>query len=496
MPSCDVLIIGGGTNGLACAAALAAKGRRVVVLEAAATVGGGAAMHDFAPGYTTPSLAHSLRGLDARVAAGMQLERHGLALHPALPTTLLGSGLTVQRGRTQGPDASAFAALHDKLTHFARVLAPFRALTPPRLTSHGNEWGRLARLGLGVRALGQADFRELLRMVLINVADVAEDELTDPHLQGLLAFDATLGAWAGPRSPNTLILLLNQMAVGLDHHKPTGGMGAVAAAMARAAQAMGVDIRTGQRVARILVEGDRAVGVVAGDEWRAPLVVSAISPHTTLQTLLGPRHLDAGLFDRTRFIRARGATAKLHLSLRGAPDLPDLRQRFVIAPSVNAVEMAFNPVKYGQVPKAPVLEFVLPSAFDAGLAPPGHHVLSAHVQFAPHAPRAGLGAARAEMLANTLDVLQVNVPGIEGLITHAELLMPQDIEARFGMVGGCWHHAELSVEQMLFLRPLRELAQYQAPLPGLWLASAGQHPGGGITGAAGWNAAQRILGAT
>jgi phytoene dehydrogenase-like protein len=499
MPSCDAIVIGGGTNGLACAARLAAKGRRVVVLEASDTPGGGAGSREFAPGYLAPSLAHTMRGMDARVMAGMDLARQGLGYHPALATSVLGgAALEVTQGKVAGPDAAAFAALHGKLSGFARVLAPFRAMTPPRLTTKGNDWGRLAWHGLGIRALGRADFREFLRMILINVADVADDELTEDRLKGLLCFDATLGAWAGPRSPNTLILMLNQLAMGADVLMPKGGMAAVAAAMAKAARAVGVDLRTGARVARVLVEGDRAAGVVlaTGEELRAPVVLSAISPRLTFQTLVGPRHLDAGFYERTGFIRSRGAAAKLNLALTGAPDLGDLRRRFVIAPSMNAVEEAFNPVKYGEVPKAPVMEFVFPSAFDEGQAPVGHHVLSAIVQFAPHAPKAGLEAARAEMLETTLAVLEANVPGVRARVAHAELLMPQDIEARFGMVGGNWHHGELAVEQMLFLRPLREAAQYETPLPGLYLAGAGSHPGGGITGAAGWNAAGRVLEAT
>ncbi len=499
MRSCDAIVIGGGTNGLACAARLAAKGRRVVVLEASDTPGGGAGSREFAPGYLAPSLAHTMRGMDARVTAGMDLARQGLGYHPALATSVLGgAALEVTQGKVAGPDAAAFAALHGKLSGFARVLAPFRAMTPPRLTTKGNDWGRLARHGLGIRALGRADFREFLRMILINVADVADDELTEDRLKGLLCFDATLGAWAGPRSPNTLILMLNQLAMGADVLMPKGGMAAVAAAMAKAARAVGVDLRTGARVARVLVEGDRAAGVVlaTGAELRAPVVLSAISPRLTFQTLVGPRHLDAGFYERTGFIRSRGAAAKLNLALTGAPDLGDLRRRFVIAPSMNAVEEAFNPVKYGEVPKAPVMEFVVPSAFDEGQAPVGHHVLSAIVQFAPHAPKAGLEAARAEMLETTLAVLEANVPGVRARVAHAELLMPQDIEARFGMVGGNWHHGELAVEQMLFLRPLREAAQYETPLPGLYLAGAGSHPGGGITGAAGWNAAGRVLEAT
>ncbi len=190
-----------------------------------------------------------------------------------------------------------------------------------------------------------------------------------------------------------------------------------------------------------------------------------------------------------------GAAAKLNLALRAAPDFgAPLTSRLVIAPSSEAVELAYNPVKYGEVPKAPVMEIVIPSAHETGLAPSGQHILSAIVQFAPHAPKAGLEAARADMLENTLRQLETHAPGLRDLILHADFLMPQDIEQRFGMVGGNWHHGELSVEQMLFNRPMREVAQYDTPLPGLWLAGAGSHPGGGINGAAGWNAADRILG--
>ncbi len=478
MPSCDVLLIGGGTNGLACAARLAQKGRRVLLLEAADTTGGAI------------SLAHTTRSLDPRVTSGLNLDRHGLAFHPALPTTVLGpEPLTVRRATTTGPDAAAWAALHAKLSAFARVLAPFRALTPPRLTK-GNDWAKLARLGLGIRALGRDDFREFLRMILINVADVAEDDLTDDRLRGLLAFDATLGAWAGPRSPGTLILYLNHLAIGPDTLIPKGGMAALAVAMTAAATAAGVQIRTGQRVARILTTNDRACGVelISGETLTAPLIVSAISPRTTFQTLVGPRPLDAGFYRSTNFIRSRGGAAKLHLTLSVPAPFANPTHRLVIAPSVNTVENAFNPVKYGQVPKSPVMEIILPSAHD-----PSHsHTLSAIVQFAPHAP-ADLTAARAEMLENTLATLDSHAPGLRALITQADLLMPYDIEHRYGMIGGNWHHGELAVEQMLFLRPRREAAQYATPLPGLWLAGAGSHPGGGITGSAGWNAAEEIV---
>ncbi len=500
MPSCDAIIIGGGINGLACAARLSGAGRKVLLCEAAPVAGGGAASHEFAPGFHVPSLAHTTQGIDPRVMAGMGLDRQGLAFHPRLATTVLstdGQHLTVTGGATDGPDAANFAALHDQLAGFARVLAPFRAMAPPRLAPAGNEWGKLMRHGLGIRRLGRDQFRDFMRMILINVYDVAETDLTDRRLRGLLCFDATLGSWLGPRSPNSLILYLNRLAMGDAPLLPKGGMAALATALVRAAAAMGVDLRTNAPVSRVIIEDDHAVGVrlVSGEDIRARTIISAINPRTTFQKLVGAASLDADFYRRTSHIRSRGGAAKLHLALTSSPDFrgADLATRLVIAGSSDAVEQAFNPVKYGEVPLAPVMEMIVPSAHEDGHAPPGQHVLSAIVQFAPHAPKAGLVAARAEMLENSLARLESHAPGIRALIAHAELMMPQDIEARFGMVGGNWHHGELTVEQMLFNRPLREAAQYATPLPGLWLAGAGSHPGGSINGAAGWNAADRIM---
>lgn len=504
MQSSDVVIIGGGTNGLACATRLAQTGRKVIVVEAADRPGGGAATVEFAPGFRVSGLAHLLHMLDPRVAKGMALERHGLKLATTdLTTTVPGTNpLTMQGvfGKVRGldpADQAGWDEMQARLARFAGKLAPMRAMTPPRITRKaGNDMLGLARLGLSIRSMGKAEFREFLRLFLINVADVLEDDLTDDRLMGLVAFDTTLGAWAGPRSPNSLLLLLNRIAGGARLALPAGGMETVAAAMVRAAEAAGVSIMTGRRVASVTVAGDRAVGVRldTGEEVAAGLIASAICPQTTFAKLVGPAHLDTGLLRQVRNIRARGGAAKLHLALSGAPDFngADLRSRIVIAPSVDAVETAFNPVKYGEVPKAPVMEIVLPSAHETGMAPAGQHSLSAIVQFAPHNP-ANRDAARAEMLANTLAVLERHAPGIGKLVVHAEMLMPYDIEARYGMTGGSWHHGDLAAEQMLFLRPFAGAAQYRTPLAGLWLAGAGSHPGGGISGAAGWNAAEAII---
>ena len=504
----DILVLGGGTNGLACAARLAQAGHRVTVLESEACTGGAARGWDFAPGFRTPGMAQVLHLMDPRVIKGL-----GLALDlsplPSIALSASGDHLTFDgtfgsslTGATEA-EAKAWVELRARLLRFAGVLSPMKQMAPPRLASGaGNETLKLLKLALKMRLLGADDFRELLRMLLINVWDVLEDELTDPRLKGLLAFDTTLGTWLGPRSPNSLILLLNRLAGEVDGRQaalalPKGGMEAVALAMTTAAKSAGVTVRTGAKVARILVENDRAVGILleSGEDLRATQIVSALSPKTTLLSLVGPRLLDNGLVTRLRHQKSRGAAAKLHLALTGLPDFrgADLKARLVIAPSSNAVESAFNPVKYGEVPSAPVMEILLPSLDDPALAPPGHHVLSAIVQYAPHAPKAGEDTARAQMLEACLSQLEAYAPGIRARVAHAELLMPYDIEARFGMQGGNWHHGELSVEQMLFLRPLAELAQYRTPIDGLWLAGAGSHPGGGISGAAGWNAAEALL---
>lgn len=514
MPSFDVILIGGGSNGLACATRLQRAGRRVLVLESASLPGGGALGRSFAPGFRAPALAHIANQIDARVAQGMDLERHGLKyVSSNLTSTALaadGNHLVLQgaagatlTGQISDADRAAWKALRRQLLAFAGVMAPFRQMTPPRLTKGtGNEYLRLAKLGLGVRALGKADFRELLRMFLINAADVLNDELADDHLKGLLGFDATLGSWLGPQSPNSLILLLNRLSGEVMGQKaalalPAGGMASVAEAMAKSATTAGVTIRANTAVAQILIENDRASGVrlASGEALHAQTIISAISPKTTFLNLVGPRHLDTGFVNRIRTQKSRGAAAKLHLALKSAPDFKgaDLKSRLVIAPSLRAVENAYNAVKYREVPKAPVMEITLPSAFEPGHAPDGQHLLSAIVQFAPHDPKAGQDAARAEMLVNTMAQLEAHAPGIGALVSHAELLMPYDIAAHYGMVGGNWHHGELSVEQMLFLRPVPGMAQYSTPIDGLWLASAGCHPGGGISGAAGWNAADRII---
>ena len=271
-------------------------------------------------------------------------------------------------------------------------------------------------------------------------------------------------------------------------------MGSVAAAMAKAVQALSVDIRVSAKVKSVNIVGDKVTGVTLqnGEVIDSQTVISAINPKTTFLDLIGPRHLDTGMVRRASNIRMRGNAVKLHLALKGEPNFKGagLKTRLVIAPSVRAVEDAFNPVKYGEFSENPVMEIVIPSVFEEGLAPKGHHVLSAIVQYAPVVMDA---KARAAFQKRIMATLETYAPGIGNLVVKSEMLTPEDLEKQYGFIGGNWHHGELAAEQMLFLRPFIGAAQYETAIPGLWLAGAGSHPGGGISGAAGWNAAERIL---
>lgn len=514
MPSCDTIVIGGGINGMAAAGRLAGAGHKVVLLDARPAFGGAAETREFAPGYRVSGLAHLVHVLDPRVEAGLALGRHGLAWAASdMATTALSpTGAHVRFGGSYGEtvagaigahEAAAWQALRARLVAHAQGLRAFNALTPPRLArAAGNDLFALAKIGWGLRRRGKAALRDFLRLLLINVYDVLDEELENDLLKGLVAHDTVLGAFMGPRSPNSLLLLLRRLAGAVDGRAgalalPRGGMGAVAASMASAIAARGVECRSDAKVAAIVLDGDRATGVRlhSGETITARHVVSAINPRTTLLDLVGAAHLDTGMVRKLRDIRMRATCAKLHLALKGAPDFrgADLATRLVIAPSAEAVEAQFNPVKYNRWSAEPVMEIVLPSAFGEAVAPAGHHVLSAIVQFAPTCPEGGWDVAREPFLRAIMDRLEAYAPGIGALVVASELITPDRMEHDYGLVGGNWHHGELAAERMLFLRPFPEVAQYRTPIDGLWLAGAGSHPGGGVSGAAGWNAAEAML---
>jgi len=512
--SYDVLVIGAGHNGLVCAAYLARAGRKVLILEASPGVGGAAVTHEFVPGFRVSSCAHLLHLMPESLGRELSLDRHGLEFAAAqLPTVALSQErppLILSAGAQSGlpePDGSAYLEYRATMARFGATLQPLFERAPPRLgTNAFADRAGLLRLGWQIRRLGRPRMRELLRIGAMNVYDLLQEHFSDARLQGALAFDAVLGTNFGPRSPGTVLTLLCRLAAqgasgagGL--RLPRGGLGAFSAALAGAADAAGAEIRTSAPVERILVKDDRACGVQlrSGEQIRAGCVVSSADPKNTLLGLLGAEHLDAGFVRRVHHLRSRGLAAKLHLALKGPPlftDVPAAHQgaRLLIAPSMNYLERAYNSSKYGEYSAAPAMEIVVPSLHDPALAPLGAHVLSAIVQYLPYQIGGGWDSGRQRCIETLMATLELYAPGISGLVERAELLTPQDIEQRFHIHGGHWHHGELAFDQFFMVRPVPGATQYSTPMAGLYLCGAGAHPGGGVMGYAGRNAARRILG--
>ena len=509
----SVVIIGGGHNGLVCAAYLAKAGRKVTVLEAADQVGGAAATREFAPGFRA-SMAHLLYLLDDGIAKDLALESNGMKIaRTNLETIALaedGDHLTIGSDGVDGgglsqDDKTAYTEYRRFMSKFAGVIGGLHNQVPPRITQQRGDLLALGKLALKIRLLGRDDMREFLRIAGINIFDILQENFDHALLKGALSMDAVLGTCSGPRSNNSVFTALHRMsgnnggAAGASS-VPAGGMGAVTDAMATAARGAGVEIRTAAAVSRILLDGARVCGVelAGGERIDAAAVVSNADPRTTIMDLLGMRHVEASFAQRISHFRSKGNAAKLHLALDGLPDFRGLSQtqvgeRLLIAPSLEYVEHAFNPCKYGEFSPRPVAEITIPSIHDPSLAPAGKHVLSAVVQYAPRDLKQGWGEGKAAFTAVIMDLLAGYAPDIRERTLASELLTPADIEQDFRIAGGHWHHGELSLDQFLMLRPVPKAAQYRTPVEGLFLCSAGCHPGGGVMGSAGRNAATAIL---
>ena len=511
MTKYDAIVVGAGHNGLVCAAYLAKAGQSVLVLEAGAQVGGAAVTREFAPGCRVSAGAHILHMMQPKILSDL-----GISLDLAardLSTIALdkaGAHITIGQdaisGNVSAEDINAYPAFKKRLKKYASTLAPLLLKKPPRLVNGDRSDSiTLMKMGWDLRfGLGKEPMRDFLRVVGMNIFDELQECFESDLLKGALSLDAVLGTHMGPRTPGTILSYLYRLTGELHGAKsalalPKGGLGQVTSALADAARSAGAEIRTNTSVAKILVDGDRVSGVLlkTGETISAQTVISNADPKTTFLNLVGGPHLEAGFAHRVNNIRMRGDAAKLHLALSELPNFKNidetaLGQRLVIAPDMKYVERAFDHSKYGEFSEQPALEITIPSLHDGELAKEGH-VLSAIVQYAPYHLKQGWEAGKHMLLVRAIDILSDYAPNIRDSVTHAELLSPEDLEREFGMTGGHWHHGEFATDQILMMRPTYGAAQYNTPVPGLYLCGAGSHPGGGVTGAPGHNAAQAVL---
>lgn len=509
----DTIVIGAGHNGLVCATYLAQQGQRTLVLEAADSVGGLAVTREFHPGFKA-SIAHTVSQFSSKIAADLSLAQHGYkgGGEPLANIGLKPSGehVTLAGDTASGvspEDADSYREYCVQMRKFAAALAPFWMKTMPRIGNNSlGELMTFAQVGLKLRLLGKTDMREFMRVAALPVRDLMDENFDSETLKAALSWDALVGSKMAPRSPNHTVLSMLYRLCGESHGGhciPTGGVDGLVNALVAAAQAAGAEIRTGQKVQRIEIDaseaGLAATGVIlgSGETISAQRVVSAADPQTTFLQLVGAENLEIEFSNRIRRLRCDGYVAKLHLALKELPQFTGIEQpdgRMIIAEDMDAIEFAYDDAKYGECSSKPVLELVIPSLHEGSMAPPGQHVLSAHVMYVPNTLKEGwTQQARDEMYQRTIDTIARYAPDIRQQIVHGELLTPADLEQQCGATGGHWHHTELALDQMLMMRPTFEAAQYRTPIPGLYLCGAGCHPGGGLMGGAGHNAAREIL---
>lgn len=493
------------------------------MLERRSVAGGAALTDEFHPGFRCPTLAHTVGPLWPDIVRAMQLERHGLALiqpetrvfAPALDGRCLllwsdprKSAQEIQKFSRK--DAERYVEFHSVLECIGGALSRLLEMTPPAIDnpSAGDLW-RLLKVGRRVRRLGKKDLFRLLRWNPMPVADLVGEWFESEPLRAVVASRGIFGTANGPYAPGTGAVLLLRAAS--DAHPagtasfPRGGMGALAEALAAAARQAGVEIRTNAEVARIEVKGGGVTGVVltSGEEIVAQTVISGADPRRTFLRLVDPVHLEPSFVQKLQNYRCEGQMAKVNLALDGlpaftalggSPTAAALAGRTHIGPEIDYLERAHDDAKYGRFSQHPYLDITIPSLSDASLAPQGKHVMSICVQFAPYRLRNGSWAAQRDALVDTVvKTLAAYAPNLPDVILARQVITPLDLEETYGLTGGHIYHGELALDQLFTMRPLLGWARYRTPIRGLYLCGSGTHPGTGLVGLSGANAAREIL---
>jgi phytoene dehydrogenase-like protein len=519
----DAIIIGGGHNGLVAAAYLARAGRKVVVLERRPIVGGAAVTEEIFPGYKFTEFSYVVSLLRPEIIRDLELPKHGLRILP-LPSTFTPTengdylaawddhDLTRREIYRHSPkDAEAYDEYARVMARTAKAIKPLLSMVPPDPSSlHPRDLLGLLKLGKYAASLKEKELYQIAKLITQSSGDLLDEWFETDALKGTKSASGIIGTFLGPRSPGTAYVLLHHYMGEIDGAFRAwgfakGGSGGVSSAIANAAQALGVEIRVNASVKQVIVKSGRAAGVALenGDELYARTVMSAADPKRTFLGFVEPKYFPPEFVQSIQNFRVRGSSGKVNIALSELPKFtawpesnPPLPYRgaISISPSVDYIERAYDDAKYGQISKRPYLDMIFPSMIDPDMAPPGHHVMSCFVQYAPYDIEGGWADSKREALGEAvISTIEQYAPNIRRAIVGMQVITPEDIEQIAGITGGNIFHGELLLHQIFFLRPTPQWADFRTPLPGYYFGASGAHPGGGVMGAAGMLAAKEML---
>lgn len=522
----DVIIIGAGHNGLVTAGYLARTGLRTLVLESRPTVGGACVTEEIFPGFKFSTTSYLCSLMQEKVTRDLELKKFGFTVYPKDPAffspfpdgryLIMGSDRTktcAEICKFSAHDAERYPHYEDYVDRLARFIEPLLLETPPDIARRGlSDWQKLAGLGRRVMNMPTEELVGHLHILSQSVKDFLDPWFESDQLKTALATDGVIGTKGGPYTPGTAYVLLHHCMGGVGGKRGlwgfvAGGMGGITQAMAASARSVGVEIRTGARVAKILTKGGRATGVALanGDEVHARVVASNADPKVTFLKLLDAGALPADFLAAIRAFKIEGVSMKINLALDGLPDFtclpgstlaPHHKTTIHICPNLEYIERAYDDSKYGKPSALPMLEITIPTAYDNTLAPAGKHVMNVFLQYTPYtlSPEIAPGwhAIKESYADRVMDMIEAYAPGFKSHVLHRHVLSPLDLEEEYGMTGGNIFHGEMSVDQLFFLRPVPGWAKYRTPVQGLYLCGSGAHPGGGVMGAPGHNAAREI----